>query len=194
MQQIRNTKINVFNKPKLNKNLGFKGNVDNCYVSVKQSNIESLKVPLCLGMLASHCTFLDKSKEQLKNDLKSLKNKTMGHGLNAIAVIGMIIIACGLGKTISDYYNNKKQTIIKFKKENNETNEKAIKRNLVVNTIIQSTTIFVSNFLFGCFNIKNNKKTVFERSSGFAFVATAVWALTSALSNYKTLKNYKNEN
>ena len=57
MQQIRNTKINVFNKPKLNKNLGFKGNNDNCYVSVKQSNIESLKVPLALGMFASHCTF-----------------------------------------------------------------------------------------------------------------------------------------
>lgn len=88
----------------------------------------------------------------------------------------------------------KKQVVLKFKKENNETNEKAIKRNLVINTIIQSTTVFVSNFLFGCFNIKNNRKTVLERSSGFALAASAVWAIISTLSNYKTLKNYKNEN
>ena len=75
MQQIKNTRINVFNNTKSSKTLGFKSNEDNQYVSVRQSNIESLKVPLVLGMLASHCTFLDKSKEQLKNDLKSLKNK-----------------------------------------------------------------------------------------------------------------------
>ena len=193
MQQIKNTRINVFNNTKSSKTLGFKSN-DNQYVSVRQSNIESLKVPLVLGMLASHCTFLDKSKEQLKSDLKSLKNKTLGSGFNVIATIGAIIIACGLGKTIADYHNDKKQTVLKFKKENNETNEKAIKRNLVVNTIIQSTTVFVSNFLFGCFNIKNNRKTVLERSSGFALAASAVWAIISTLSNYKTLKNYKNEN
>lgn len=193
MQQIKNTRINVFNNTKSSKTLGFKSN-DNQYVSVRQSNIESLKVPLVLGMLASHCTFLDKSKEQLKSDLKSLKNKTLGSGFNVIATIGAIIIACGLGKTIANYYNDKKQVVLKFKKENNETNEKAIKRNLVVNTIIQSTTVFVSNFLFGCFNIKNNRKTVLERSSGFALAASAVWAIISTLSNYKTLKNYKNEN
>ena len=194
MQQIKNTRINVFNNTKSSKTLGFKSNEDNQYVSVRQSNIESLKVPLGVGMLASHCTFLDKSKEQLKNDLKSLKNKTFGNGFNVIATIGTIIIACGLGKTIADYYNNKKQTVLKFKKENNETNEKAIKRNLVINTIIQSTTVFVSNFLFGCFNIKNNRKMVLERSGGFALMASAVWAIISTLSNYKTLKNYKNEN
>lgn len=194
MQQIKNTRINVFNKTKSSKTLGFKSNDDNQYVSVRQSNIESLKVPLVLGMLASHCTFLDKSKEQLKSDLKSLKNKTLGNGFNVIATIGTIIIACGLSKTIADYYNNKKQTVLKLKKENNETNEKAIKRNLVINTIIQSTTVFVSNFLFGCFNIKNNRKMVLERSGGFALMASAVWAIISTLSNYKTLKNYKNEN
>lgn len=194
MQQIKNTRINVFNKTKSSKTLGFKSNDDNQYVSVRQSNIESLKVPLVLGMLASHCTFLDKSKEQLKSDLKSLKNKTLGNGFNVIATIGTIIIACGLSKTIADYYNNKKQTVLKLKKENNETNEKAIKRNLVINTIIQSTTVFVSNFLFGCFNIKNNRKMVLERSGGFALAASAVWAIISTLSNYKTLKNYKNEN
>lgn len=194
MQQIKNTRINVFNKTKSSKTLGFKSNDDNQYVSVRQSNIESLKVPLVLGMLASHCTFLDKSKEQLKNDLKSLKNKTLGNGFNVIATIGTIIIACGLSKTIADYYNDKKQTVLKLKKENNETNEKAIKRNLVINTIIQSTTVFVSNFLFGCFNIKNNRKMVLERSGGFALMASAVWAIISTLSNYKTLKNYKNEN
>lgn len=194
MQQIKNTRINVFNNTKSSKTLGFKSNEDNQYVSVRQSNIESLKVPLVLGMLASHCTFLDKSKEQLKNDLKSLKNKTLGNGFNVIATIGTIIIACGLSKTIADYYNDKKQTVLKLKKENNETNEKAIKRNLVINTIIQSTTVFVSNFLFGCFNIKNNRKMVLERSGGFALMASAVWAIISTLSNYKTLKNYKNEN
>ena len=194
MQQIKNTRINVFNKTKSSKTLGFKSNDDNQYVSVRQSNIESLKVPLVLGMLASHCTFLDKSKEQLKSDLKSLKNKTLGNGFNVIATIWTIIIACGLSKTIADYYNNKKQTVLKLKKENNETNEKAIKRNLVINTIIQSTTVFVSNFLFGCFNIKNNRKMVLERSGGFALAASAVWAIISTLSNYKTLKNYKNEN
>lgn len=194
MQQIKNTRINVFNNTKSSKTLGFKSNEDNQYVSVRQSNIESLKVPLVLGMLASHCTFLDKSKEQLKNDLKSLKNKTLGNGFNVIATIGTIIIACGLSKTIADYYNDKKQTVLKLKKENNETNEKAIKRNLVINTIIQSTTVFVSNFLFGCFNIKNNRKMVLERSGGFALAASAVWAIISTLSNYKTLKNYKNEN
>lgn len=194
MQQIKNTRINVFNKTKSSKTLGFKSNDDNQYVSVRQSNIESLKVPLVLGMLASHCTFLDKSKEQLKSDLKSLKNKTLGNGFNVIATIGTIIIACGLSKTIADYYNNKKQTVLKLKKENNETNEKAIKRNLVINTIIQSTTVFVSNFLFGCFNIKNNRKMVLERSGCFALMASAVWAIISTLSNYKTLKNYKNEN
>lgn len=194
MQQIKNTRINVFNKTKSSKTLGFKSNEDNQYVSVRQSNIESLKVPLVLGMLASHCTFLDKSKEQLKNDLKSLKNKTLGNGFNVIATIGTIIIACGLSKTIADYYNDKKQTVLKLKKENNETNEKAIKRNLVINTIIQSTTVFVSNFLFGCFNIKNNRKMVLERSGCFALMASAVWAIISTLSNYKTLKNYKNEN
>ena len=194
MQQIKNTRINVFNKTKSSKTLGFKSNDDNQYVSVRQSNIESLKVPLVLGMLASHCTFLDKSKEQLKNDLKSLKNKTLGNGFNVIATIGTIIIACGLSKTIADYYNDKKQTVLKLKKENNETNEKAIKRNLVINTIIQSTTVFVSNFLFGCFNIKNNRKMVLERSGCFALMASAVWAIISTLSNYKTLKNYKNEN
>ncbi len=194
MQQIKNTRINVFNNTKSSKTLGFKSNEDNQYVSVRQSNIESLKVPLVLGMLASHCTFLDKSKEQLKSDLKSLKNKTLGNGFNVIATIGTIIIACGLSKTIADYYNDKKQTVLKLKKENNETNEKAIKRNLVINTIIQSTTVFVSNFLFGCFNIKNNRKMVLERSGGFALMASAVWAIISTLSNYKTLKNYKNEN
>lgn len=194
MQQIKNTRINVFNNTKSSKTLGFKSNEDNQYVSVRQSNIESLKVPLVLGMLASHCTFLDKSKEQLKNDLKSLKNKTLGNGFNVIATIGTIIIACGLSKTIADYYNDKKQTVLKLKKENNETNEKAIKRNLVINTIIQSTTVFISNFLFGCFNIKNNRKMVLERSGGFALMASAVWAIISTLSNYKTLKNYKNEN
>ncbi|MCI5823328.1 MAG: hypothetical protein MRZ90_00140 [Candidatus Gastranaerophilales bacterium] len=194
MQQIKNTRINVFNNTKSSKTLCFKSNEDNQYVSVRQSNIESLKVPLVLGMLASHCTFLDKSKEQLKSDLKSLKNKTLGNGFNVIATIGTIIIACGLSKTIADYYNNKKQTVLKLKKENNETNEKAIKRNLVINTIIQSTTVFVSNFLFGCFNIKNNRKMVLERSGGFALMASAVWAIISTLSNYKTLKNYKNEN
>ena len=194
MQQIKNTRTNVFNNTKSSKTLGFKSNEDNQYVSVRQSNIESLKVPLVLGMLASHCTFLDKSKEQLKNDLKSLKNKTWGNGFNVIATIGTIIIACGLSKTIADYYNDKKQTVLKLKKENNETNEKAIKRNLVINTIIQSTTVFVSNFLFGCFNIKNNRKMVLERSGGFALMASAVWAIISTLSNYKTLKNYKNEN
>lgn len=194
MQQIKNTRTNVFNNTKSSKTLGFKSNEDNQYVSVRQSNIESLKVPLVLGMLASHCTFLDKSKEQLKNDLKSLKNKTLGNGFNVIATIGTIIIACGLSKTIADYYNDKKQTVLKLKKENNETNEKAIKRNLVINTIIQSTTVFVSNFLFGCFNIKNNRKMVLERSGGFALMASAVWAIISTLSNYKTLKNYKNEN
>lgn len=194
MQQIKNTRTNVFNNTKSSKTLGFKSNEDNQYVSVRQSNIESLKVPLVLGMLASHCTFLDKSKEQLKSDLKSLKNKTLGNGFNVIATIGTIIIACGLSKTIADYYNDKKQTVLKLKKENNETNEKAIKRNLVINTIIQSTTVFVSNFLFGCFNIKNNRKMVLERSGGFALMASAVWAIISTLSNYKTLKNYKNEN
>lgn len=34
-------------------------------------------------MIARYCTFLDKSKEQIKSDLKSLKNKTLDNGLMA---------------------------------------------------------------------------------------------------------------
>ena len=171
MQQIQLNLIKKINNKKTNfetNRISFKKSYDNDYISVKQSNVESLKVPLCLGMLAGHCTFMDKSKEQLKENLKSLKNKTMGNGFNALATIGAVIIVCGFVKTITDYYNNKKQTILKFKKEKNETNEKTIKKNLTINTVIQTATVFITNFLFGCFNLKNNRKTAFERSSGFA--------------------------
>lgn len=192
MQQIQNTKINIY-KPKLRKNLGFKNNDNNECVVVKQSNLESLKLPLGLAMIAGHATFIDKSAKQLKEDLKVLKNKTLGNGFNVLATIGTIIIACGLGKTISDYYNNKKQMLLKIKKEKNETDEKAVNKSLITSTIIQTSLVFVSNFLFGCFNIKNNRKTAFERSSYFALGAAALWTLVSVLSNCKTLNNLKKE-
>lgn len=193
MQQIQNIGIKVYNNPQENRNkkIGFKNDETNQYVTVKQSKLESLKLPLGLAMIVGHTTFIDKSTKQLKEDLKSLKNKTLGNGFNVIATIGAIIITCGLAKTISDYYNDKKQILFRIKKEQNETDKKALKKNLITNTIFQTSLVFVSNFLFGCFNIKNNRKTAFVRSSAFALGASGLWVLVSGVSNFKTLKNLK---